>query len=578
MPPTQPPEHFHGYLSHSPTTPLTYARYTPKPFTPHDIEISITHCGICGTDLHTLRSGWGPNTTTYPCIVGHEIIGIVTRIGSSIPTSPAYPNTTPLQIGDRVGIGAQTLSCLQPSCEECVAGKENYCPRITGTYNSRYWDNETGKRSDVIAYGGFARKWRGPAAFAFRIPEGLKSEVAAPLLCAGTTVFAPLRKYLDGNGKGKTVAVVGIGGLGHLGIMFAKALGCERVIGISRSNMKREDAVKGLGADGFIATGEEKGWEKKWSRSVDLILCTVDGDDMPLGKYLRLLKAGGTFVLVGAPEKPLPRMRAFELIGKGVNVTGSNIGSREDIRCNRIHRPRHVGISVSPLDFGPYVMQSTLLLVAPALFAASIYMELCQIIALVKWGELAIIRVGWMTNIFVAGDMLSFLMQVSGAGIMVNGSRSMGQQIIVGGLIVQIAFFSFFVVSALVVLACIASRPAEESRYPLIPWRKHMFALYSSRVLIIVRSVCRVVEYIEGSDGFLLQHEVFIYVLDGLLALSVLIVFAAIHPREVEWLLERGSTKTEKEGRIKGAYLCIVGAVVACKCPVIESMNHEMVS
>ncbi|PWY62764.1 alcohol dehydrogenase [Aspergillus eucalypticola CBS 122712] len=333
MPPPSPPEHFHGYVSNSPTTPLTYATYTPKPFTPTDIEISITHCGICGTDLHTLRSGWGPNTTTYPCIVGHEIIGIVTRIGSSIPT---YPNTTPLRIGDRVGIGAQTHSCLQPSCEECVAGKENYCPRITGTYNSRYWDNETGKRSDVIAYGGFARKWRGPAAFAFRIPERLESEVAAPLLCAGTTVFAPLRKYLgDGadSGKGKTVAVVGIGGLGHLGIMFAKALGCERVIGISRSNGKREDAVKGLGADEFIATGEEKGWEKRWSRSVDLILCTVDGDDMPLGKYLRLLKAGGTFVLVGAPEKPLPRMRAFELIGKGVNVTGSNIGSREDIRC-----------------------------------------------------------------------------------------------------------------------------------------------------------------------------------------------------------------------------------------------------
>ncbi|RAK90982.1 alcohol dehydrogenase [Aspergillus costaricaensis CBS 115574] len=333
MSPPEPPEHFHGYLSHSPTTPLTYAPYTPKPFTPTDIEINITHCGICGTDLHTLRSGWGPNTTTYPCIVGHEIIGIVTRIGSSIPT---YPNTTPLRIGDRVGIGAQTHSCLQPSCEECVAGKENYCPRITGTYNSRYWDKETGKRSDIIAYGGFARKWRGPAAFAFRIPERLESEVAAPLLCAGTTVFAPLRKYLgDGadSGKGKTVAVVGIGGLGHLGIMFAKALGCERVIGISRSNGKREDAVKGLGADEFIATGEEKGWEKKWSRSVDLILCTVDGDDMPLGKYLRLLKAGGAFVLVGAPEKPLPRMRAFELIGKGVNVTGSNIGSREDIRC-----------------------------------------------------------------------------------------------------------------------------------------------------------------------------------------------------------------------------------------------------
>lgn len=148
---------------------------------------------------------------------------------------------------------------------------------------------------------------------------------------------------------------------------------------------------------------------------------------------------------------------------------------------------------------------------------------------------------------------------------MVNGSQSMGQNIIIAGLTVQMVFFGFFVVSALIFLARIASRPTEESRYLLIPWRKHMFALYSSSVLILVRSVFRVVEYIEGSDGFLLQHELFIYVLG-----AGLIVFAAIHPSEVKWLFGRGSTETEKEGRIKGACLCIVGAVVACKCPVIE--------
>ncbi|PYI05695.1 RTA1 like protein [Aspergillus sclerotiicarbonarius CBS 121057] len=200
---------------------------------------------------------------------------------------------------------------------------------------------------------------------------------------------------------------------------------------------------------------------------------------------------------------------------------------------------------------GPYIMQSTLLLVAPALFAASIYMELGRIILLVKAEKLAIIRVNWMTKIFVAGDVLSFLMQASGesrlgAGIMVNGSPTMGQNLIVGGLFVQIAFFGFFVVSALVFQIRIASHPTDESQNAGIPWRKHMFALYSSSGLILIRSVFRVIEYLEGSDGFLLQHEVFIYLLDGLLMLLVLLVFVVIHPSEVKRLLRCGSVSPLK--------------------------------
>ncbi|OOF91013.1 hypothetical protein ASPCADRAFT_178086 [Aspergillus carbonarius ITEM 5010] len=324
------PDQFHGWVSHSPTTPLTFTTFTPKPFTPTDIEVQITHCGICGTDLHTLRSGWGP--TDYPCVVGHEIIGIVTRIGSAVPTTPSTDTTSSsLQLGDRVGIGAQTLSCLQPTCTACTSGRENYCPRMVATYNSRYPDPANSKsRTGPKTYGGFARTWRGPASFVFKIPDAIPSAAAAPLLCAGVTVFSPLRKY--GAGPGKTVAVVGIGGLGHLGILFAKALGCDRVIGISRTGRKKQDVVEQMGAEEFIATEEEKGWEKKWARTVDVMLCTVDGDDMPLGKYLRLLKVEGTFVLVGAPETPLPRIRAWELIGKGVTVTGSNVGSRDDVR------------------------------------------------------------------------------------------------------------------------------------------------------------------------------------------------------------------------------------------------------
>ncbi|KAF7594395.1 hypothetical protein BBP40_009376 [Aspergillus hancockii] len=312
---------FQGWVAHNATSPLTFTTFTPKPFTETDIEVSISHCGICGTDIHTLRSGWGP--ADYPCVVGHEIIGIVVRVGSGVSTLATSPASREICIGDRVGIGAQSMSCLRADCEECADGQENYCPRITSTYNARYADKSK-------AYGGFAMRWRGPAHFAFRIPDSLPSAEAAPLLCGGVTVFAPLRKY--GAGTGKSVGIVGIGGLGHLGILFAKALGCDQVVAISRTSSKKKDAIEGLKADAFIATDEDKKWARTHSRSLDLIICTVDAPDMPLTRYLRMLKMDGTFVQVGAPEKPLPQLTAWSLIQKGVKVTGSNIGSPEDIR------------------------------------------------------------------------------------------------------------------------------------------------------------------------------------------------------------------------------------------------------
>ena len=216
---------------------------------------------------------------------------------------------------------------------------------------------------------------------------------------------------------------------------------------------------------------------------------------------------------------------------------------------------------------GPYVMQSTLLLVAPALFAASIYMELGRIITLVRGEKLAIIRVSWMTKIFVAGDVLSFLMQASGqtihlaarwdianedlstgAGIMVTDNRSTGENVIIGGLFVQIAFFGFFLVSAAVFQMRIGSHPTAESVADYIPWRKHLFALHASSILILIRSIFRVVEYLQGSEGYLLSTEVFIYVFDGLLMFFVLVIFAVIHPSEVNCLLGRGRVMTVKGG------------------------------
>ncbi|KAE8326335.1 RTA1-domain-containing protein [Aspergillus sergii] len=185
---------------------------------------------------------------------------------------------------------------------------------------------------------------------------------------------------------------------------------------------------------------------------------------------------------------------------------------------------------------GPYVMQSTLLLVAPVLYAPSIYMILGRIIHLVKVAKLAIIRVTWMTKIFVAGDLLSFL-QASGAGTMVSNSKSTGKNIILGGLFIQIVFFGCFLISALVFQRRLARRPTSESADHNIPWQKNMFALHFSSLLILIRSCFRVAEYIQGSDGFLLQNEVFMYVYGGLLILFVTVAFLAIHPSEPSCIL-----------------------------------------
>ncbi|KAL3445977.1 hypothetical protein BJX65DRAFT_296638 [Aspergillus insuetus] len=320
------PDTFTGWVAHDPKSPLTHEPFTPKPFEETDIEVQISHCGICGSDIHTIRSGWAP--ADYPCVVGHEIVGTAVRVGSKV--APPTPDDPVIKPGDRVGIGAQCSSCLKPDCEACTDSEESYCPKIVGTYNSRFPDGSK-------AYGGYANRWRGPGHFVFKIPEQLRSEEAAPMLCGGVTVFAPLRRF--GAGPGKSIGIVGIGGLGHMGLLFAKAMGCDSVVAISRSSSKKADALgseggaQGLGADTFIATGEDKNWARKHARSLDLIICTVSGENMPLSGYLRLLKRNGTFVQVGAPEEPLPALRAFALIQKGVKVTGSNIGSPADIRA-----------------------------------------------------------------------------------------------------------------------------------------------------------------------------------------------------------------------------------------------------
>ncbi|KAM5343212.1 hypothetical protein ACJ41O_014178 [Fusarium nematophilum] len=307
---------FQGWLGHSPDAAngkMQWGTFEPKKWEDNDVDIQITHCGVCGSDLHTLRSGWGE--TPYPCCVGHEIVGKAVRVGSNVKN---------IRVGDRVGVGAQARSCLRDDCPECSAGRPNYCPTGSiNTYGSVY-PGDVGK-----SYGGYADYNRTDSRFVVKIPDGLASEDAAPMLCGGVTVYTPLRN--NGCGPGKTVGIVGVGGLGHFAVLFAKALGADKVVGISRKASKR-DEVLALGADEYIATDDDEDWASKNAKTIDLIISTVSSPKMPLTDYLRLLRYGGNFIQVGAPDGgELPPINAFSLIAGGFKIGGSAIGSPRDI-------------------------------------------------------------------------------------------------------------------------------------------------------------------------------------------------------------------------------------------------------
>ncbi|KAJ5768759.1 NADP-dependent alcohol dehydrogenase 7 [Penicillium odoratum] len=292
---------------------MVWQEFEPKPWEETDVDMRITHCGICGSDMHTLRSGWGP--TNYPCCVGHELVGVAVRVGSKVKD---------IKVGDRVGVGAQSGSCLNKdgNCEACASGLEQHCSKMVGTYGGTFANG--GK-----SYGGYATYNRCPSHFVVKIPDALSSAHAAPMLCGGITTYSPLRQ--NGCGPGKSVGIVGVGGLGHFGIMFAKALGADRVVAISRKGDKRDDAMK-LGADAYIATAEDEDWANKNANSLDLIICTVSSSKMPIMGYTQLLRTRGTFIQLGAPEDGGLEIPAFALIMKGIKLGGSLIGSPDMIR------------------------------------------------------------------------------------------------------------------------------------------------------------------------------------------------------------------------------------------------------
>ncbi len=264
-----------------------------------DVLIDITFAGICHSDIHTARSEWAG--TNYPLVPGHEIAGIVSAVG---------PEVTKYQVGDRVGVGCMVDSCRE--CVNCKAGEEQYCLNgSVGTYGGMI----DGKPTD----GGYSQQIVVEQDFVLGIPEGIGLDVAAPLLCAGVTLFSPLNHW--NAGPGKKVAIVGLGGLGHMGVKLAHAMGAEVTV-LSQSLKKQEDGLR-LGGDHFYATSDPETFETL-AGSFDLIVNTVSAS-LDIDAYLGLLAVNGSLVNVGAPEKPLS-VAAFSLISNRRSFAGSAIG------------------------------------------------------------------------------------------------------------------------------------------------------------------------------------------------------------------------------------------------------------
>lgn len=301
-----------GLAAHAAGAELLSYRYDPGKLGAHEVEIAITHCGICHSDLHLIANDWG--ISQYPFIPGHEIIGKVNAAGSEVKS---------IEVGQRVGLGWQSNSCGH--CEWCIKGQENLCPEAEGTC--------------VHRNGGYADRVRANFRFVVPIPDALDSEQAAPLLCAGITVYNPLR--INGVNPSTRVGIVGIGGLGHLAIQFARVFGAE-VTAFSTSPAKEEEA-RALGAHHFVNSLESKAM-KEAAGTQDFILTTVNADQ-DWGAYLQCLRPTGTLWFVGVPPAAVS-VNAFPLISGQRVIGGSPVGSPSRLREMLLVAARH-GVKAS---------------------------------------------------------------------------------------------------------------------------------------------------------------------------------------------------------------------------------------
>ena len=290
-----------GYAVLEASKPLVPFNFDRRELRPSDVALEIQYAGICHSDIHQAREEWGP--AIFPMVPGHEIAGVVSEIGSAV---------TKFKVGDRIGVGVFIDSCR--NCSSCKAGLEQYCLEgMTGTYNGYERDGKT------VAQGGYSNLFVVDADYAVSVPANLDMAGVAPLLCAGITLYSPLKNW--GAGKGKKVGVIGLGGLGHMGVKFSVALGAHTTV-FSHSPNKEADA-KAMGAHEFVVTKNPENFAKL-TKDYDLILNTVSAD-MDLTPFLDLLKLDGTLVLIGLPGKPY-EISTPSLLAQRRSIAGSMIG------------------------------------------------------------------------------------------------------------------------------------------------------------------------------------------------------------------------------------------------------------
>jgi len=286
-----------GYAARAVGQPLEPFNFAPPKLGEYDVRVTITHCGLCYTDIHAIDDYYG--ITTYPFVPGHEIVGYVSEVGG--PASI-------LKEGDRVGIGWQGRSCMQ--CEWCLQGEEQLCLDIV---RSGTW----------VPYGGFSSSVVVDSRFAYPLPEAMPSEVAAVLMCAGVTVYSPLRSYATQTSQ--KIGIIGVGGLGHLAIQFARALGYE--VTVISSSLEKKDQALAFGADHFIAMVDRASLRQA-EFGFDMLLCTAHGK-FKWEPLLEILKKNGKLVLVGFPNVEL---NPTDLVAHQLSITGSFLGNRATMR------------------------------------------------------------------------------------------------------------------------------------------------------------------------------------------------------------------------------------------------------
>lgn len=290
----------HAYAAPAASEPLEPTTIERRAVGANDVLIEVAYAGICHSDIHTVRGDWGPQQ--YPLVPGHEIVGTVAEVGSDV---------TRHRVGDRVGVGCMVNSC--GACVNCRKGEEQYCLEgMVGTYGAT-------DRDGTVTQGGYSTHVVVDADYVLSVPEGIDLAAAAPLLCAGITTYSPLRHW--GAGPGKNIAVVGLGGLGHMAVKLAHAMGAEVTV-LSQSLKKQEDGLR-LGADRYYATSDASTFEDL-AGEFDLIVNTVSAR-IDVNAYLGLLAVDGTLVNVGAPGEPMS-VNVFSLLANRRSYAGSMIG------------------------------------------------------------------------------------------------------------------------------------------------------------------------------------------------------------------------------------------------------------